>query len=163
MIVTNRHRSSAGRLIPADKRILTGNTCSLRYRQSGPGNETTPFPAAGSWKGLAALAAATAHGARKQTTAPAAPPSTPLRQAVARANHLTVNGVAQRIEVEDRWTLVEVIRDRRPTGTKIGCGAENAAPAVLLDGRPVYSCASWRCGQMAGPSRPSRASHATAG
>ena len=55
---------------------------------------------------------------------------------------VTVNGKAERVEVEDRWTLAELLRDHLGlTGTKIGCDrGECGACTVLLDHQPIYSC-----------------------
>jgi aerobic-type carbon monoxide dehydrogenase small subunit (CoxS/CutS family) len=54
----------------------------------------------------------------------------------------TINGAANRIQVEDRWTLVELLRDHLDlTGTKIGCDrGECGACTVLIDGKSMYSC-----------------------
>jgi xanthine dehydrogenase YagT iron-sulfur-binding subunit len=56
--------------------------------------------------------------------------------------HLKVNGQDHRLEVEDRWTLAEVLRDHLElTGTRLGCDrGECGACTVLLDGKNVYSC-----------------------
>ncbi len=57
---------------------------------------------------------------------------------------VTVNGNRERVEVEDRWTLNELLRDNFGlTGSKIGCNrGECGACTVLLDGEPVYSCST---------------------
>jgi aerobic-type carbon monoxide dehydrogenase small subunit (CoxS/CutS family) len=55
---------------------------------------------------------------------------------------LTVNGRDHEVEVEDRWTLLEVLRENLDlTGAKRGCDrAECGTCTVLLDGKPVYAC-----------------------
>ena len=54
----------------------------------------------------------------------------------------TINGGANRIQIEDRWTLAELLRDHlQLTGTKIGCDrGECGACTVLVDGKSMYSC-----------------------
>ena len=55
---------------------------------------------------------------------------------------LNVNGVSHSLEVDDWWTLAELLRDHLDlTGTKIGCDrSECGACTVLMDGKPAYSC-----------------------
>jgi xanthine dehydrogenase YagT iron-sulfur-binding subunit len=54
-----------------------------------------------------------------------------------------LNGVRHaNVEVEDRWTLVEMLRDHLGhTGTKLGCDrGECGACTVMIDGKSAYSC-----------------------
>src|SRR6202158_2454672 len=94
----------------------------------------------------AVLAVATA-GAALKVDWPAENP--PVTDGVASgvpttAIRLMVNGTEHRVDVEDRWTLAELLRDHIGlTGTMIGCDrGECGACTVLMDGKPVYSCSN---------------------
>jgi aerobic carbon-monoxide dehydrogenase small subunit len=55
---------------------------------------------------------------------------------------ITVNGQAERHDVEPRTLLVQYLREEcRRTGTKVGCDTSSCgACTVLLDGQPIRSC-----------------------
>src|SRR4029450_9181083 len=116
--------SNKGNTPQSDQRSPTAT--SRRACLEGAGS-TVVAPAAGQSLGNA------------PTDAAASAMTAPARTAIS----LTVNGVSHSVEVEDRWTLVELLRDQLDlTGTKIGCDrSECGACTVLLNGQPVYACA----------------------
>ncbi len=86
--------------------------------------------------GVVIVGAATAAPAAGQT--PTAQPAPVPKTAIS----LMVNGTRHRVEVEDRWTLADLLRDElKLTGTKLGCErGECGACTVILGGKPVYAC-----------------------
>ncbi len=58
--------------------------------------------------------------------------------------NLRINGLARKVAVEPRWSLLFVLREMLGlTGTKVGCErGECGACTVLIDGKPRYACAT---------------------
>ena len=75
------------------------------------------------------IAVATLSSAQATSSASVAEPTPVPRTNI----HVTVNGTAHDLEVEDRWTLVELLRDHLGlTGTKIGCDRVECLPINLI-------------------------------
>ena len=95
--------------------------------------------------GTSATLVVAAAAGTLEAQAPGAAPAIVIDPAVPHSTiRLAVNGVARDMEVEDRWSLAELLRDRLGlTGTKIGCDrGECGACTVLVDDQPVYSCSN---------------------
>src|SRR5579871_353935 len=92
--------------------------------------------------GAALVAAAAVPGLHAQDSAVKTSSATDAAGPNLATIHLTINGAPQAVQVDDRWTLAEVLRDHLGlTGTKIGCDrGECGACTVHIDGKPMYSC-----------------------
>jgi len=95
----------------------------------------------GTGTGVLAVSAIPLHAQQKKS-APNEPGSAQATAVPRTKIALTINGAKKSVEVEDRWTLNELLRDHLElTGTKLGCDrSECGACTVLIDGKAMYSC-----------------------
>src|ERR1041385_6765583 len=92
--------------------------------------------------GIAAVAAVPLDAQAQRSVTPVSGGAAADRTAARTEIKFTINGAPRVMEIEDRWTLVELLRDQLGlTGTKIGCDrGECGACTVLIDGKAMYSC-----------------------
>src|SRR6185437_9580203 len=134
--------------VAQDVKIVPGNVCPqrLRRRRLGMSKISRRHFVEGTGAGIVAATVIAPKGAAQNAGSATDPGPNPVESLDPGAPHtkikLTVNGVARDVEVEDHWTLVELLRDHlKLTGTKIGCDrGECGCCSVLVDGKNMYSC-----------------------
>ena len=107
-------------------------------RENTPGSVSRRAFLRGGALATGALSSALIPVGPAEAQAPEATERDPRRSTV----ELKVNGVAYRVEVPNRTTLLQLLRENlKLTGTKMGCDrAQCGTCTVILNGRSVYTC-----------------------